>query len=270
MLKPKPLRSRKHPDVEDDFKSELDEMMALPSLRPCLGFLSDETSAVTDTSSVLIGRTTDLMPKQGAIKPSLQPPQERAFPPFDAVEAPTTTCQPDTFIRVDSLDSQQAFTGAMFETTVGPSTRHRIRKCFIAQDGHSHIEQAIYEYFWRNGYEEPATGNRLIQIGKNHIAKDVRIDPRNVPIIMDRLVKKLSIEKVQRGGFTSANLYRVYSYIEILRRRKQAGQEWVVRGRGVEFVDAISGKPLFGEKKTRRPNNTTSAIPASPSGATAL
>ena len=46
----------------------------------------------------------------------------------------------------------------------------------------------------------------------------------------------LDIAKKEISDQPTARVYRVYSPQAILERRRLHGQEWVVRGRGVEFV----------------------------------
>ena len=66
-------------------------------------------------------------------------------------------------------------------------------------------------------------------------------------MIIRRLVQKRSIEIRQKeaSDLRTARTYCVFGYRDILERRKAAGLEWVVRGRGVEFVHADTGHPLF-------------------------
>jgi hypothetical protein len=70
---------------------------------------------------------------------------------------------------------------------------------------------------------------------------------KNLRIALDRLVEKLAIEELQTfdRGTRVARTWKVYSYKSILERRKAAGMEWVVRDRGVRFIDpgSIPVKP---------------------------
>ena len=54
------------------------------------------------------------------------------------------------------------------------------------------------------------------------------------------LTEKLAIEQVRSEDKKqqSAREYRVYTFKQILERRRAAGLEWVVKGRGVKFVSS--------------------------------
>jgi hypothetical protein len=109
-----------------------------------------------------------------------------------------------------------------------------VRKCVRAQDGHSHIEQEVYATLWRYGKDDPnSVDSRLSNVGHTLIARESRVHERNVTLIVNRLIQKLAIEVAQRevSDKRIARTYRVFSYAEILRRRKLARLDWVVRGR---------------------------------------
>ena len=57
--------------------------------------------------------------------------------------------------------------------------------------------------------------------------------------------KKQTGRQKEASDLRTARTYCVFGYRDILERRKAAGLEWVVRGRGVEFVHADTGHPLF-------------------------
>jgi hypothetical protein len=126
----------------------------------------------------------------------------------------------------------------------------RLYRCYRAQDGHSHLEQEIYAILWKHGQPEQGTDSRICSIGYSTISYQGRVHRRNIGVILNRLAKKLAIEIVSpyetRTQVTKT--YRVFSYSEILRRRKAAGLEWIIRGRGVEFVDPETREPLFSDK----------------------
>ena len=76
------------------------------------------------------------------------------------------------------------------------------------------------------------------------MSKLAGMTPRNVRENCFRLIPKLAIEKVQAHSSEQrvGTTYRVFSYTAILRRRREAGLEWVVRNSGgVSFVNTQSG-----------------------------
>lgn len=129
----------------------------------------------------------------------------------------------------------------------------RLYRCARAQDGHSHLEQEIYAILWKHGQPEGDTDNHICSIGYSTLSFQGRVHRRNLGAILTRLGKKLAIEVISphqtREQVTKT--YRVFSYSEILKRRKAAGLEWIIRGRGVEFVDPETRVPLFSDKENR-------------------
>ncbi|MGA2736876.1 MAG: hypothetical protein ABSG65_05430 [Bryobacteraceae bacterium] len=67
--------------------------------------------------------------------------------------------------------------------------------------------------------------------------------PKNCKINTQRLIRKLALEVLSPYNTPESigTTYRVYSDEAILQRRHLAGLEWVVRSRGVEFVDPTTG-----------------------------
>lgn len=123
----------------------------------------------------------------------------------------------------------------------------KIHKCTKAQDGHSHIEDVLYGVLRRSGRPEDDSGNVITQLGSSVLCRETRVHKRNLGTLLRRLVFKQSIEILdhEQSHTRTARRFRVFSYTEILKRRRQAGLEWVVRRRGVEFVNPATGEPLF-------------------------
>ena len=143
----------------------------------------------------------------------------------------------------------------------------KIHKCSKAQDGHSHIEEVLYGVLRRAGRPEEAPSQNVItQAGSSFLCKETRIHKRNLGSILRRLVFKQTIEILdyERSTTRTARRYRVFSYGEILKKRREAGLEWVVRRRGVEFVNPATGEPLFDDP------GAVDAPDASPDAVTAL
>jgi hypothetical protein len=186
--------------------------------------------------------------------------------PAPAVEHPPV-------ILADPDDKNYSAAGAAMTTpavTAPPAIlkTRPIHRCVIAQHGHSSNDQLVYQLLWGQGTPEISgrPGSRTISIGVAKIARLAgTIHERNIPIILRRLIAKQSIEIVRKeiSDQSEARLYRVFSYDEILERRRRLGMEWVVRSsRGVDFVDPTTGSPL--NLKTSPP-----AVTPSPAAVTA-
>lgn len=116
--------------------------------------------------------------------------------------------------------------------------RLHARKAHLAQDGHSHAEQAVYAALWDGGRPE-TDGDRIVTMGLGRLSKAARLSENNCRLNIRSLVRKLALEEIaeenSRAGI--GKTYRIYSYTSILARRRVAGLEWVIRTKGVRFVD---------------------------------
>ena len=114
----------------------------------------------------------------------------------------------------------------------------------MAQDGHSHAEQAVYAALWDGGSPD-SDGNRTITIGFGRLSRIARLSENNCRLNARSLVRKLAIEEIgeENSRASIGKTYRVFSYSAILQRRKAAGLEWVLRTKGVAFVRP-DGTPL--------------------------
>jgi hypothetical protein len=178
-------------------------------------------------------------------------------PPVITGPPPAVTVQPSPKVSPAVQSTSHPITSGAHPTaapaiTAPPAVlRSRpIHRCLIAQHGHSSNDQLVYQLLWGQGTPEVngRPGNRIISIGVAKIARLAgTIHERNIPIILRRLIAKQSIEIVRKeiSDQSEARLYRVFSYDEILERRRRLGMEWVVRSsRGVDFVDPTTGSPL--------------------------
>ena len=109
-------------------------------------------------------------------------------------------------------------------------------------DGHSLGEEVLYQALWKAASDE-ASGTRTIVIGWRGMSQLCRMTPKNCKINTQRLIRKLALEVLSPYNTPESigTTYRVYADEAILRRRRAAGLEWVVRSRGVEFVDPTTG-----------------------------
>ncbi|HTW65836.1 MAG TPA: hypothetical protein VME17_14520 [Bryobacteraceae bacterium] len=122
---------------------------------------------------------------------------------------------------------------------VAQARPYNVHRAILAQDGHSHTEQLLYDILWRSAKSGQNDAYRFVQIPQSELAAAVRMTTKNLRIALDRLAEKLAIEEVQsfNRGHRIARTWKIFSYKAILERRKAAGMEWVVRDRGVRFVD---------------------------------
>jgi hypothetical protein len=225
--------------------------------------------------------------------PSESPPRVPAAPPARTPGRPVSSFGADDSVPTLSSVSQRTANTATSQEHLDPvggsltpydedagseekgapqGRKKIVRKCVRAQDGHSHIEQEVYATLWRYGKEDPNNvDSRLSNVGHTLIARESRVHERNVTLIVNRLIQKLAIEvaKHEVSDKRIARTYRVFSYAEILRRRKLARLDWVVRGRGIEFVDPATGEPLFPTPDRNKRAVTASAALATPDGVTA-
>ena len=120
--------------------------------------------------------------------------------------------------------------------------RIRIRRCAATHDGHSLGEEVLYQAIWKAARPESAE-TRTIAIGWRGMSQLCRMTPKNCKINTQRLMRKLALEVLSPYNTPESigTTYRVYSDQAILERRRAAGLEWVVRSRGVEFVNPATG-----------------------------
>jgi hypothetical protein len=123
--------------------------------------------------------------------------------------------------------------------------RLRIRKCQATHDGHSLGEEVLYQALWKAASAESAD-TRTIVIGWRGMSQLCRMTPKNCKINTQRLIRKLALEVLSPYNTPESigTTYRIFSNEAILRRRREAGLEWVVRSRGVEFVDPRTGMSI--------------------------
>lgn len=125
--------------------------------------------------------------------------------------------------------------------------RSQVRRCVLAQDGHSLGEEAIYQLMWRLGKAENVdpNGSRTVRIGSADLGMKINMAKKNVRQNVARLFEKLSIEILEDFDTmnSQARLYRVFSYRQILERRRAVGLEFILRNKGVVFCSA-DGKDL--------------------------
>lgn len=147
--------------------------------------------------------------------------------------------------------------------------RSKIRRCVLAQDGHSLGEEAIYQALWRAGRSEsPSDPNspRTIRIGAAELGYKVNMAKKNVRQNISRLFEKLALEILENFETmnSQARLYRVYSYKQILERRRAVGMEYILRNKGVVFCTQDGRELVSSPAYVSSPGDKTSIRPAPP------
>jgi hypothetical protein len=146
--------------------------------------------------------------------------------------------------------------------------RSKIRRCVLAQDGHSLGEEAIYQVLWRTGRAENSdpNGSRTNRMGAADIGYKVNMAKKNVRQNISRLFEKLALEIVEDFETinSQARLYRVYSYKQILERRRSAGLEYILRNKGVVFCSKDGSELVASPAYVSTPGDETSIKPAPP------
>jgi len=146
--------------------------------------------------------------------------------------------------------------------------RSKIRRCVLAQDGHSLGEEAIYQVLWRTGRAENSdpNGSRTNRMGAADIGFKVNMAKKNVRQNISRLFEKLALEILEdfETMNSQARLYRVYSYKQILERRRAAGLEYVLRNKGVVFCSQDGTELVSSPAYVSSPGGKTSIRPAPP------
>jgi len=244
----KPLATRKQPVLSAE--EELAELLSDPTLKPSISFLGlrevpvrvkervrSGTDSVSDTESV---SDTDTVSRANRII-------------FNRETASGTESVSDTG-SVSGTDSVSDTDPVPVLDRLSPSGRRKnsahyqrpkAKQVTSAEEGHSHTEQHVYEALWSRAavYDRES---REITIGLGTMSHHVRLSLNNCRLNIRSLIRKLAVEELrseqceQKVGKT----YRIYSSAAILKRRKMAGLEWVIRTKGVIFVDPKSGLPL--------------------------
>jgi hypothetical protein len=204
-------------------EEELAELMADPTLQPSIGFLGLRRAgvSVSDTETV-----SDTDTKKHIIL------RERTV----SVSGTETVSDTDT-VPVPSKNKPH-----------DPALYHRPNAVAArqAQDGHSHSEHAVYTALWDAA--QPHTPDaRVVTMGFGAMSKLARLSLNNCRLNIRSLIRKLAIEEIGSEDCENkvGKTYLVYSGQTVMRRRKAAGLEWVVRTKGVSFIDPKTGARLL-------------------------
>ena len=172
---------------------------------------------------------------------NVPPEPQRAIP-----SAPESARQISSALDLPAFESDASDIDAPETAALDsfPRRRIRIREASTVQDAHSLAEQAVYDAMYRAG--RPYRGDsRMLTIGLRTLAEFSRMAYSNCKANVRSLVTKLAIDEQPGFSYTEGRTYVVYSFREILRRRKAAGLTHVVRTRGVAFVNPRTGLEII-------------------------
>ncbi|MSV27187.1 MAG: hypothetical protein EXQ52_00340 [Bryobacterales bacterium] len=128
----------------------------------------------------------------------------------------------------------------------GAPGKQKIWKCGRVQDGHSHVEQMVYQALRERG-ELQTDGSRRVRIGLSALASACCVSVRRIGLVVRRLILKKTLQVLtpEISAKSQSRSYVVRTEEQILTDRRAQGLEWVMRRRGVEFVDPGTGLPIF-------------------------
>ena len=249
-----PKRSKRKPAMEP---LGWDEIVSQPGMGGYLSFLNGPvplphlqgpaTVVVVDPGVVSIPHTNPIpepasTPDLGTNSGSESTPENKVDtisavgPDPGVISIPEPISAPTNSVPIPEVVSIPA---------VLPGHRLRIRRCTATHDGHSLGEEVLYQALWKSATIE-SSGTRTIVIGWRGMSQLCRMTPKNCKINTQRLIRKLALEVLSPYNTPESigTTYRIYSDADVLERRRAAGLEWVVRSRGVEFVDPATGNSV--------------------------
>jgi len=227
-------------------------------------------SSAPETYPVETSAPVSPAPELAAIETPAPQPSAPEAPPIEtsAPESSPAATIPTPSARQSGAPDSDAPEYAALDYS--PQRRPRVRETSTVQDGHSLAEQAVYDVMYRAG--KPYQGeSRILTIGLRTLAEMSRMAYSNCKANVRSLVEKLAIDERDGFSYTQGRTYIVYSFREILRRRKAAGLTHVIRSRGVAFVDPSTGIPLTrrGLSESSAPDSTAALSSAPASAASA-
>ncbi|MFT4114455.1 hypothetical protein [Silvibacterium sp.] len=144
------------------------------------------------------------------------------------------------------------------------SRPYKIHRCVRVEQGHSHGEHQLYLALWRVANEE-TENSRLVTIGWDRMGQRAAMSNKAAKRNLKSLIKKLAVEILiaENSNLRIGRTYRLYSFKEILRRRKNAGLIDVVKDKGVRFVNAAEAAALISATGIKQ-DYITSTVDISP------
>lgn len=135
------------------------------------------------------------------------------------------------------------------------------KPCFLAQDGHSLGETALYQVLWARAKPD-MDDSRIITAGWRTMRRFCGMTDKNCKRNATGLIEKLAMEVVCQESVSTytGRTYRIHSYATILARRKAAGMEWVSRDRSRRFVHK-DGSPLMSSRASESDSTPGAELP---------
>jgi hypothetical protein len=128
----------------------------------------------------------------------------------------------------------------------------RIHICTRLHDAHTPGEQVLlntlYELARDPAYGQPvADGSWLVAASMAALSERIGMHETNIRMNLRSLTAKLAIEvtALEDRKKQSARQYHLYTPDQILDRRNRAGLRWVVKNRGIHFVNPETGQPVL-------------------------
>ncbi len=272
-----PTATRKPPSMS--VEEELAELLADPTLKPSITFLGlrSDTEIVSDTKSV---PDTETVSDTETVQPVLiyrQNHKKLEVVPDTETVADTTSVSDTVSVPVKSsvfgvpklglespkpdLDPGKPRAAAPRKPKTKGFPRYERPKPVPArqvQDGHSHSEQAVYATLWEAGTPHSQEA-RIVTMGFGAMSRMVRLSLNNCRLNIRSLIGKLAVEewKAAECERKIGKTYLIYNTNAILRRRRAAGLEWVIRTRGIAFVNPKTGAPMLPEAGESVPDTET-------------
>jgi hypothetical protein len=209
---------------------------------------SDTDSDLGDTIGAVASSET---PSAAAIhvgENSAVPPRPFASPNSGQAQAPAPGTRPAIEFKIEPGDEE------FLEDYVRRPRyqRPKARRAKTVEDGHSHAEQSLYLALWEKAKPFNADA-RVITMGFGTMSHLARLSLNNCRQNIRSLIHKLAVEEI-RAEMSSEKIgktYLIYNQPAILRRRKASGLDWVIRTKGVVFVDPRSGVVLTDRSPVR-------------------
>jgi hypothetical protein len=115
--------------------------------------------------------------------------------------------------------------------------RYKIHDCTLVQHGHSLGETALYKTLWDAG-ETQADGTKLVTMGWRTMAHLAGMSDKSAKRNTRSLIGKLAIEQIgdEISETRTGRTYRIYSFAQILGKRKNEGMVRSKWDKGRRFV----------------------------------
>jgi hypothetical protein len=134
-----------------------------------------------------------------------------------------------------------------------------------AQAAHDVWEQAVYDALWAMGWSEGNPPYKDVSAGYSKIRAATRFGEKTIIRNIRSLKEKLAIEEVSKfdRSTNKPNVYRVYSYREILNRRKSAGLQWVAKNKLGVTLTSGQDSQWSGMPSATRTSGLSDQVPVS-------